>query len=135
MTDSMSVPPPPSDDAAGRVGPAAASGSPAAKRTPVWVVVAISVVFGLFYAYALWNALAFLIAQASGPLGLNGYGWFVLLLAVVFPVGVFGAAFALSWRRPAWQFALVLFTGLCVVAVFWLNVIAYAAVYGASLLG
>ncbi|MCH6229244.1 bacitracin resistance protein [Microbacterium sp. CFH 31415] len=117
------------------IADAAASGSPAAMRTPVWVVVAISVVFGLFYAYALWNALAFLIAQASGPLGLNGYGWFVLLLAVVFPLGVFGAAFALAWRRPAWQFALVLFTGLCVVAVFWLNVIAYAAVYGASLLG
>jgi hypothetical protein len=114
---------------------AAASGSAAVRRTPTWAVVVISVVFGLFYAYALWNALAFLIEQATGPLGLNGYGWFVLLLAVAFPLVAFGIAFALSWRRSAWQFALVLFAGLCVVAVFWLNVIAYAAVYGASLLG
>ncbi|WP_246533987.1 bacitracin resistance protein [Microbacterium flavescens] len=114
---------------------AAASGSSPSKRMPTWVVVAIAVVFGLFYAYAVWNALGFLIAQASGPLGLNGYGWFVLLLAVVFPLAAFGIAFALSWRRTAWQFALVLFTGLCLVAVFWLNVVAYAAVYGASLLG
>lgn len=102
---------------------------------PTWVIVAISILFGLFYAYALWNALAFLIEQATGPLGLNGYGWFVLLLAVVFPLVAFGVAFAVGWRRTWAHFALVLFAGLCVVAVFWLNVVAYAAVYGASLLG
>lgn len=114
---------------------AAASAPAVSRRTPTWVVVAISVLFGLFYAYALWNALSFLISQASGPLGLNAYGWFVLLLAVVFPLAAFGIAFALGWRRPAWHFALVLFAGLCMVSVFWLNVIAYSAVYGASLLG
>lgn len=114
---------------------AAASSPRNARVMPTWIVVTISVLFGLFYAYALWNALAFLIEQASGSLGLNAYGWFVLLLAVVFPLAAFGIAFALAWRRSAWQFALVLFTGLCLVAVFWLNVVAYAAVYGASLLG
>lgn len=113
----------------------AASGTPEARLTPTWLLVTISVLFGLFYAYALWNALAFLIAQATGPLGLNAYGWFILLLAVVFPLIAFGIAFALGWRRRAWQFALVLLAGLCLVAVFWLNVVAYAAVYGASLLG
>lgn len=114
---------------------AAASAPSPARSMPTWAVVAISVLFGLFYAYALWNALAFLVAQATGPLGLNGYGWFVLLLAVAFPLIAFGVAFALGWRRVWWQFALVLLTGLCVVAVFWLNIVAYAAVYGASLLG
>ncbi|KRB38122.1 hypothetical protein [Microbacterium sp. Root180] len=114
---------------------AAASGPVQRRATPTWIVVTISVLFGLFYAYALWNALAFLIAQATGPLGLNGYGWFVLLLAVVFPLIAFAVAFAIGWRRVWWQFALALFAGLCVVAVFWLNVVAYAAVYGASLLG
>lgn len=112
-----------------------ASATSRRREMPTWVIVAVSVLFGLFYAYALWNALAFLIGQASGPLGLNGYGWFVLLLAVVFPLVAFGVAFAIGWRRVWWQFALVLFAGLCVVSVFWLNVIAYAAVYGASLLG
>ncbi|MGA7147521.1 MAG: bacitracin resistance protein [Microbacterium sp.] len=114
---------------------AAASGLSQNRRTPTWLLVTISVVFGLFYAYALWNAVAFLVDQATGPLGLNAYGWFVLLLAVVFPLMAFGVAFALGWRRRVWQFALVLLAGLCLVAVFWLNVVAYAAVYGASLLG
>lgn len=106
-----------------------------ARTTPTWVVVAISVFFGLFYAYALWNALAFLIDQANGPLGLNGFGWFVLLLAVVFPLVAFGIAFALSWRRVWWEFAFVLLTGLAVVAVFWLDIVSYAATAGAHLLG
>ena len=114
---------------------AAASRTPAGRSTTTWLLVGISVLFGLFYAYALWNALAFLIAQANGPLGLNAYGWFVLLLAVVFPLIAIGIAFALGWRRPARQIALVLQAGLCLDAVFWLNVVAYAAVYGASLLG
>lgn len=106
-----------------------------ARTLPTWVVVVIAAVFGLFYAYAVWNAVDFLVAQASGPLGLNGYGWFVLLLAVLFPLLAFGVAFALGWRRSWWEFALVLLAGLGVVAVFWLNVVAYSAVYGASLLG
>jgi hypothetical protein len=105
------------------------------RATPTWAVVAISVGFGLFYAYALWNAVGFLVVQATGPLGLNGYGWFVLLFAAVFPIIAFAVAFAFGWRRSAWQFALVLLAGLGLVAVFWLDVIAYAAVFGASLLG
>ena len=102
---------------------------------PTWIIVAISALFGLFYAYAVWNAVDFLVSQATGALSLNGYGWFVLLLAVVFPLLAFGAAFAIAWRRPWWQFALTLLTGLAVVSVFWLNVIAYSAAYGASMLG
>lgn len=112
-----------------------AAASVAVRRTPTWLIVTISVFFGLFYAYAVWNAVAFLVSQASGPLGLNGYGWFVLLSAVLFPLICFGVAFALSWRRAPAKFALVLLAGLGLVAVFWLNIVAYAAVYGATLLG
>ncbi|WP_292830837.1 bacitracin resistance protein [Microbacterium sp.] len=106
------------------------------RRTlPTWVLVGVSTFFGLFYAYAVWNAIGFLATQASGPLGLNAYGWFVLLLAVLFPLAAFGVAFALGSRRSWWELALVLLAGLGLVAVFWLNVVAYSAVYGASLLG
>ncbi len=113
-----------------------AAASPSApRRMPTWVIVAISVFFGLFYAYAVWNAVAFLVTQAGGPLGLNGYGWFVLLLPVFFPLVAFAVAFWLGWRRRAWEFALLLLAGLALVAVFWLNIVAYAAAYGASLLG
>lgn len=106
-----------------------------ARSMPTGVLVTVSVLFGLFYSYAVWNAVDFLISQASGSLSLNGYGWFVLLFAVAFPLIAFGCAFALAWRRVWWEFALVLLTGLGLVAVFWLNVVAYSASYGASMLG
>jgi hypothetical protein len=83
----------------------------------------------------VWTALAFLIQQANGTAGLTGYGWFVLILPVVFPILVFAIAFAIGWRRGAGQFALVLLTGLALIAAFWLNIFAYAAasnaLYGA----
>lgn len=114
---------------------ATTSDSSAARTTPTWIVATIAILFGLFYAYALWNAVAFLVAQAGGPLGLNAYGWFVLLLPVVFPLAVFGGAFAIGRRRSAGVLTLVLLAGLGVVAVFWLNIVGYAAIYGANLLG
>lgn len=96
-------------------------------RLPVWLIVAIAGVFALLYAYVVWTALAFLLQQAGGTEGLSGYGWFVLILPVVFPIVVFGVAFAIGWRRGAGQFSLVLLTGLAFIAAFWLNVFAYAA--------
>ena len=42
---------------------------------------------------------------------------------------------AIGWRRVWWEFALVLLAGLGVVSVFWLDVIAYSATNGASMLG
>ncbi|WP_159498466.1 bacitracin resistance protein [Microbacterium sp. 18062] len=109
---------------------AAKTDATAPRRTvlPVWLVVTIAGAFGLFYAYAVWTALGFLGQQASGTEGLTGYGWFVLLLPVVFPLAVFGGAFALGWRRRALPFALVMLSGLTLVAVFWLDVLAYASV-------
>lgn len=105
------------------------------QKNPTWVVVALAVGVGLFYAFFVWSAVDLLVLQASGPLGLNPYGWFVLTLSAVFPLIAFGAAFALGRRRRPWQFALVLVTGMLLSAVFWLNVVAYAAVGGAALLG
>lgn len=95
---------------------------------PVWAIATIAGFAGLFYAYAVWTALAFFVQQVGGDAGLTGYGWFVLLLPVVFPVIVFAAVFALGWRRRASVFALLLLSGLCLVAVFWLDVFAYASV-------
>lgn len=106
-----------------------------ARRTPTWIVATVAGAFGLFYAYAVWNAVAFLVTQASGPLGLNGMGWFVLLLPVAFPILVFAVSFRLGYRRASWELSLILLAGLALTAVFWLNIVAYAAVYGAQLLG
>lgn len=111
-----------------------AAASPATSdRMPTWVVVAIAAFFGLFYAYAVWNALAFLISRATDAFGLNGYGWFVLILPIVFPAAAFAGAFWLGYLRRWWEFALTLLAGLALVSVFWLNILAYAAVFGASM--
>jgi hypothetical protein len=104
-------------------------------RTPTWLVATIGGAFGLFYAYAVWNALGNLIQAAQLPTGLNGLGWFIWIFATVFPIIVWGFAFALAYRRPAHHFILVMFTGLALVAVFWLNVVAYTTLNTASLLG
>ena len=113
-----------------------ATSVPATKRRmPKWVLPTVAGAFGLLYAYAVWDALASLIAQASGPVGLNGMGWFVLLMAVAFPILVFALAFRLGSRRRWWELALVMLAGLALTAVFWLNIVGYAAVYGAQLPG
>jgi hypothetical protein len=102
---------------------------------PVWLIVTVSGLFGLLYAYVVWNSVTLLSYQASGTLSLNVLGWFILLFAAVFPVIVFAIAFGVGWRRRLLPFILVMLAGLAVVAVFWLNVLAYAYSSGASLLG
>lgn len=102
---------------------------------PVWLIATVSGAFGLLYAYVVWNAVAFLVVQAGGSVGLNGLGWFVMIFAVVFPIVVFAAAFSLGWRRGLAPFALIMLSGLALVAVFWANVLAYAYAYGGQLLG
>ena len=104
----------------------------ASGKNPTWLVAAIAGGFGLFYAYAVWNALGNLIAAA--PLGLNALGWFLWIFTTVFPILAFAGAFTLGFRRPPVYFALVMLTGLAVTAVFWLNVVAYTATNTASLL-
>jgi len=110
-----------------------AEGAKRRAAMPTWLIAVIAAFFGLFYAYALWNAVAFLISQATGPLGLNGYGWVVLALPIVFPIVIFAIAFAMGWRRRALPFAAILLTGLCLVSVFWLDIVAYGVVSPAML--
>ena len=86
---------------------------------------------GLFYAYAVWNAIAYLVTVAQ--YGLNAYGWFVLIFSVLFPVLVFVAGYALGRRRSAFEFAVVLLAGLALVAVFWMNVVALSSLNFSSL--
>ncbi|MDD7929847.1 hypothetical protein [Microbacterium thalli] len=104
-------------------------------RTPTWLVATVAGAFGLFYAYAVWVAVGHLVTQATGVQGLNGAGWAVLGSAIVFPILVFAAAFALGYRRRAGAFALLLLAGLGLVAVFWLNILSYSITAGGSLLG
>lgn len=104
-----------------------------APLTPTWLVATIAGLFGLFYAYVVWSAVALLVSSASSPMGLSGTGWLVLIFAVLFPILVFAGAFSFGWRRHWWEFALILLAGLALVAVFWINVVAFAASASTSL--
>ncbi|MFG6278321.1 bacitracin resistance protein [Microbacterium sp. 5K110] len=98
---------------------------PRTRLLPTWIVVAIAGIFGLFYAFVVWSSVDLLILQVNGPLGLNGLGWFVYILPIVFPLAAFGVAFAIGARRRAGEFSLAMLAGLTLSAAFWLAVVGY----------
>ena len=93
--------------------------------SPRWLVGLVLGVAGLFYAYAVWNAVAHLVSMAV-PHGLTGLGWLTLLFGVVFPALVFVFAFAIGRRRRVCELSLVVLAGLGFVAVFWLSLLGYS---------
>lgn len=99
-----------------------------------WLRWSVAIAFGLVYAYFIWAAVAALGLAASGDPGLNGQGWIVFVLPVVFPALVYVAAFVFARRRRVWQLALVFLAGLLLTAVFWLNIVTFQITSGASLL-
>jgi len=104
----------------------------ASARAPLGLLKTIIVgLAGLFYAYAVWNAIAYLVTVAQ--FDLNAYGWFVLIFSVLFPILAFAAAFVLGRRRSALDLLVVMVAGLGLVAVFWINVVALSAVNLTSL--
>ena len=105
------------------------------QAVPTWFAAAAGVLFGLFYAYIVWQAVAGLVAAAVGPLGLNAFGWMVWLMAIIVPLIAFGAAFVVGRRRGMLGYALTMLAGLGVVAAFWLNIVAYTTMNAGSLLG
>ncbi|WP_137844852.1 bacitracin resistance protein [Microbacterium sp. 2FI] len=107
-------------------------------KTPTWLVATIAALVGLFYAYAVWNAIGNLVETlrvfGDAGLTLNALGWFIWIFAALFPLIVWAAAFALGHRRAPHELLLVMLTGLALVAVFWLNVVAYTTLNSASFL-
>jgi hypothetical protein len=100
----------------------------AARVAPLWLTGTIAVLFGLLYAYDIWEAIGNLVGLnvAAGSLGtqLSGFGWAVLLAAVVMPAIVYAIAFWLGRRRGAGGLALLLLMGWALVAVLSLDVFA-----------
>ncbi|ALX66851.1 hypothetical protein [Microbacterium sp. XT11] len=105
-----------------------------AEGSPRWLVGLVLGLFGLFYAYAVWNAVAHLISMAA-PSGLTGLGWVTLLFGVVFPALVFAFALAIGRRRRVGELSLVLLAGLGIVAVFWLSLLGYSVLNLSELTG
>ncbi len=83
----------------------AASADAAAPRsaTPLWLAVTIAVLFGVLYAYDVWEAVGNLVGlnlqAASLGIAISGVGLTLLIVALVLPFLVFGIAFWLGHRR------------------------------------
>lgn len=104
--------------------------SASARRTPGWVVASVAGLFGLFYAFAVWNGVGQLITQlnffSDAGIALSVTGWAVWVLTIVLPIAVFAAGVGIGRSWGIGRLSLLLLAGLAVVAVFWLDVIAYA---------
>ncbi|MFJ4224897.1 hypothetical protein [Microbacterium sp. NPDC089695] len=96
----------------------------AASASPRWISGLVLGLAGLFYAYAIWNAIAHLITMARS--GLDTAGWVALVFGVVFPAIVFVFAYLIGRRRRVGELAITLLAGLGLVAVFWLSLLAYS---------
>jgi hypothetical protein len=88
-----------------------------------WASILIAIVFGLLYAYVLWNAVGNLVnlPKELGELT----PWWLLIVDVAVPVASFVVAFLLGWRRSLRGRSLLFFIGLTVVACSTVASIAY----------
>ena len=118
-------------DAAGAANEAGASenapGSSTTKsRTPQWLAMTLAVLFGLFFAYDVWEGLGNLVGMLTIAnelgLGLSVLGWIVLLTAMLLPIALFGLAFWLGYKRPPLQQIALYLAALAVSAALYLGV-------------
>lgn len=102
------------------------------KRRYGWLSLTIAAVFGLFYAYDVWEAVGNLIGvpKVYDGLGLTAQTpWILLVAALIIPIVVYGLVLLLGLRRNAGERAILLLTGLAVS-----NALALATVATNSLI-
>ena len=115
-------------DGDGGVTDATTAPAPTRPATPLWLAVTIALLFGVLYAYDVWEAVRDLVGMSLlvGDLGVSfaGVGLGLLIAALVVPLLVFGLAFWLGrHRNPAVQVVLFL-TGYAVVQAITLDLAA-----------
>jgi hypothetical protein len=101
---------------------------PARPTTPLWLAVTIALLFGVLYAYDVWEAVRDLVGMSLlvGDLGVSfaGVGLGLLIAALVVPFLAFALAFWLGrHRNPLVQVVLFL-TGYAVVQAITLDLAA-----------
>ena len=89
--------------------------------------VIIAVLFGLFFAYDLWEAISNLVALPGfyeyAGFGVENVPWWLLIIGVAIPVVVFVLALIVGRGRPLLVKAIVLLVGLTVVSALGLAVV------------
>jgi hypothetical protein len=94
-----------------------------------WLSLVVAALFGLFYAYDLWEALGnlFNLPVAYGALGIGDrVPWLLLWTGVLVPPVVFAVSVLVGRRRNVLARALIFLVGLAVVAALTLATLALA---------
>jgi hypothetical protein len=85
------------------------------------------IVFGLFYAYIVWEALGNLIQvpqlYKDNKLDSSLVPWVWLILGVIAPVVVYALAILVSRRQTVLGRCIILFVGLAVASALYLSVV------------
>ena len=115
-------------DGDGSVTDATPPPPPARSATPLWLAVTIALLFGVLYAYDVWEAVRDLVGMSLlvGDLGVSfaGVGLGLLIAALVVPLLVFGLAFWLGRNRNPLVQVVLFLTGYAVVQAITLDLAA-----------
>ncbi len=97
-------------------------------RTPFWLTLTLAIVFGLLFAFDMWEAVGNLagVSSIASDLGttINAVGWIVLIIGILLPVAVFVLAFQIGRRRDVLSQVLLYLAGLGTVAAASLSLLA-----------
>jgi hypothetical protein len=111
--------------------------SVARPATPLWLAITIAVLFGVFYAYDVWEAVGNLVGlnvYADGlGIALTGAGWALLVVGVALPLLVFGTAFWLGRRRGPLAQVVLFLAGFALVQVLSADVSSFFGLGGLDL--
>lgn len=98
---------------------------------PSRIRIALAVVFGLFYAYDVWEVIES-VAQIIGlGLGFTPVGWAIMVIAVLAPFACFAAAYVVGRRRSAWFAVVAYLAGLGVSAALFFSLTVLLGASGA----
>jgi hypothetical protein len=98
---------------------------------PPWPRIALAVVFGLFYAYDVWEVVASAVQILGLGLGFSAIGWVIMVAALLAPFVCFAAAFLIGRRRGLLVAVLSYATGLAVSAVLFFSLTVLLGASGA----
>ena len=108
------------------------------RAVPPWASVLVIALFGVFYAWDLWEAISTMFEL---PVFYEAYGydvgalpWWVLIVMVALPVVVFAAAVLLGRKRSLLARVVLLLVGLSVVAALSLGLVALETVLRPTIL-
>ena len=96
-----------------------------------WLSITVAVIFGLFYVYAFFTAIAAIVefprTWSMGTLDAGSAPSALPIIALLLPVVVFAAAFWIGLRRNVFGKALIFILGLAAVAALTISLNVFEA--------